>query len=173
MYSTLKIIYFPCVVYSHTWFTKFNKWTKHFLIKIYLSFYSQKGPWFVISWEIDGETYTQRGDFFLSHIFFQESMGANACSPTESRIIRDDLTLCSVACPWFDSRFSALSKSDHSMVLNMWSPSGYKPVRPDCPDTLSSPCLLITTWQLVKAHGVTRNKLKIHVICYITLAKPL
>ena len=30
------------------------------------------------------------------------------------------------------------------------------------------PCLLITTWQLVKAYGVTRNEPKIHGICFIT-----
>ena len=60
-----------------------------------------------------------------------------------------------------------LSKSDH-VVLIMLSPSGYTPVRPQCPDTSSSSCLLIKMWQLTKAHGVTRNKLKIHVICYIT-----
>ena len=36
-----------------------------------------------------------------------------------------------------------------------WSPSGYTPARPAYPDALPSPCLLITTWQLVKAHGVT------------------
>ena len=30
-------------------------------------------------------------------------------------------------------------------------------------------CLLITMWQLIKAHGVTRNEPKIHGICYIIL----
>ena len=35
-------------------------------------------------WEIDGETYTQRGDFFLSHIFFQEPEGANACTSLQA-----------------------------------------------------------------------------------------
>ena len=60
-----------------------------------------------------------------------------------------------------------LSKSD-CVVLITWSPFGYTHFGPD---VLSSCCLLITTWQLVKAHGVTRNEPKIHVICYIT--KPL
>ena len=32
----------------------------------------------------------------------------------------------------------------------------------------SVPNVLSYPWQLVKAHGVTRNKPKIHVICYIT-----
>ena len=60
-----------------------------------------------------------------------------------------------------------LSKSD--CVDITWSPSGYTPVGPDCPDALPSPCLLITIWQLVKAHEVTRNKPKIYVTCYITI----
>ena len=64
-------------------------------------------------------------------------------------------------------RFSALSKSHH-VVLITWSPSSYTPVRPKWPDAPSSSCLLIKMWKLTKAHGVTRNKPKIHVICYIT-----
>ena len=48
-----------------------------------------------------------------------------------------------------------------------WFPSGYTPAQPAYPE---SPCLLITTWQLVKAHGVTRNEPKIHVNShYITI----
>ena len=35
-------------------------------------------------WEIDGETYTQRADFFLRHIFNQEQGGANACTPLQA-----------------------------------------------------------------------------------------
>ena len=58
------------------------------------------------------------------------------------------------------------SKSDHVVIT--WSPSGYTPVVPYYPDVLSSPYLLITTWQIVKAHRVTSNEPKIHVICYIT-----
>ena len=59
------------------------------------------------------------------------------------------------------------SKCDRVVIT--WSPSGCIPVGPDCPDALPYPCLLITTWQLVKEHRVTRNEPKIHVICYITL----
>ena len=58
-----------------------------------------------------------------------------------------------------------LSKSAH-VVLITWSPSGYIPVGPNFPDAL--PCILITTWQLVKAHGVIKNEPKIHVLSYIT-----
>ena len=75
--------------------------------------------------------------------------------------------LWSAACPSPDTRFSAVSKSDRVVIT--WSPSGYTPVVPDCPDALSAPCFLITTWQLVKAHGVTRNEPKIHFICYLTV----
>ena len=64
---------------------------------------------------------------------------------------------------------STLSKSDFGYhVVITWSPSGYTPVGPDCPDAMSLPCLLIPTWQLVKAHRVTRNQPKIHVIYYTT-----
>ena len=60
-----------------------------------------------------------------------------------------------------------LSKSDR-VVLITWSPSGYTPVQPECSEVPSSSCLLIKMGQLTKAHGVTRNEPKIHVICYIT-----
>ena len=61
----------------------------------------------------------------------------------------------------------SLPKSDRVLLIT-WSPSSYTPVRPECPDVLLSSCLLIKMWQLTKAHGVTRNEPKIHVICYIT-----
>ena len=126
---------------------------KHFFKKYISHFILERGTQFVVSWEIDGETYTQRDDFFLSHIFLREQ--------------GDDLTpligcvsLARLSILW------PLSKSDRVVIT--WSPSGYTLVRPDCADALPSPCLLITMWQLVKAHGVTRNEPKIHVICHIT-----
>ena len=139
--------------------TSLEKYLSHFIL--------EKGPRSVVSWEIDGETYTQRGYFFLSHIFFREpGVPTFASPPPGSRVIREVRNATDrlrVPGPTPDSL--ALSKSD--LVIITWSPSGYTPVGPDCLDVLSSLCLLITTWQLVKAHGVTRNKLKIHVICYI------
>ena len=59
------------------------------------------------------------------------------------------------------------------VVLITWSTSGYTPVGSDCSDALSSPSLLIKTWQLVIAHRVTRNEPKIHVICYIIVSLTL
>ena len=112
------------------------------------------------------EKYTQRGEFFLSNIFFWESGGCQRlhshCKPYRQRRpnVSDRLRV-------HRPRFSALSKSAR-VVLITWSLSGYTPAGLDCPDALSSPCLLITTWQLIKAHGITRNEPKIHVICYIT-----
>ena len=63
-------------------------------------------------------------------------------------------------------RFSPLCPN---MVIT-WSPPGYTPVRPECPDALSSSCLQIKMWQLAKALGVTWNEPKIHFICYIKRA---
>ena len=135
---------------------KFNERTKHFFIKIYLSFYSQKSPQFVVCWEIDGETYTRRGDFFRG------PGGANACTPLQAETpLIGCVSLARLPI------LSSLSKSNR-VVLIMWPPSGYTPVGPNCPDALSSPYLLITTWQLVKAYRVTRNEPKIHIIRYIT-----
>ena len=83
------------------------------------------------------------------------------CKPYHQR------SLWPAAYPWLDSRFSALClKSDHVVIT--WSPPGYTPVEPDRPDALSFLCLLITMWQLVKAHWVTRNEPKIHVVYRIT-----
>ena len=138
----------------------FMKNEEHVYIKYISHFIFERGPQFVVSLrerERDGETYTQRGDFFLCHIFFREPTLAPSCKPYRQRRPR---RLCSTP----DSL--PLSKSDRGVIT--WSPSGYTPVGPDCSDALPSPCLLITTWQLVKAHGVTRNEPKIHVICYIT-----
>ena len=120
----------------------------------------------LLIWEIDGETYTEWGLLLVPYIL----LGARGCQclhPLASRIVRDVWDASDrlhVSASTLDTLL--LSKSDH--IIIMWSPSGYTPVGPNCPDRLPSPCLLITTWQLAKAHGVTRNEPKIHVICYIT-----
>ena len=60
-----------------------------------------------------------------------------------------------------------LSKS-HCMVLIPWSPSGYTPVQPECPDH----AVLFTNQNVTvcQAHRVTRKEPKIHGICYITFS---
>ena len=140
-----------------------NEWT-HFFIKIYLSHLTHERVDVFVVWEMDGDTYIQREDFFFPYLL----PGARGCqrlhplassSETSSvrlRVHRSTVILCTS------------SKSDHAVFIT-WSPSGYTPVRPECPDTPSSSCLLIKTWQLTKAHGVTRNEPKIRVICYIIL----
>ena len=121
----------------------------------------------LLVWEIDWESYTQIGDF-SSHIFFREPKGANACTPVQAMSSERSETPL-IGCMSLATLLilSTLSKSD-SVVIT-WSPSGYTPAMTRWHNALSSPCLLITTWQLVKAHGVTRNEPKIHVICYIIL----
>ncbi len=108
--------------------------------------------------------YTQRGYFFLPRIFFLGPGDVNACTPMQAVSSETPLIGCvSLARPPI---LCTLSISDRVVIT--WSPSGYTPVGPDCPDALSSHRLQITTWQLVKTHGVTRNEPKMHVICYIT-----
>ena len=112
----------PCICIKRVWYyvvysavslwtmrnvIKDNEQTKHFFIKIYLLFYSRKGP-FVVSlrdrwWDI----YSERGPLLVPYLL----LGARGCQRLHTRashIVRDDLTLWSVACPWLDSRFSAL-----------------------------------------------------------------
>ena len=96
--------------------------------------------------------------------------GCQRLHPLASHFVRDDLTLQSAACASLDSWFS-----DLCLNLTVWFSYQVVSFRLHTrwnwlPDLLSSPCLLITTWQLVKAHGVTRNEPKIHVICYIIIA---
>ena len=117
-----------------------------------------------------GETYTQREDFFFPYLL----PGARGCqhlhslaSSSETPLI-DCMSLAWLRVPCSTVILCTLSKSE-CVVLITWSPSSYTPVWPKWPDIPSSSCLLIKMWQLVKAHGVTRNEPKIHVICYITL----
>ena len=140
-----------------------NGWNTFLYKNISLIFFSKRADSLLLVWEIDGETYTQRRDFFLSHIFFREPGGANVCNPLVSHVIRE------VRDASDQLRVPGLTPNS-LFCLNMttWLSRGLLPVGPVCSDALSSPCLQITTWQLDKAHGITRNELKIHVICYIT-----
>ena len=81
----------------------------------------------LLVWEIDGETYTQRGDFFSSHTFFREPGSANAFTPLQAVSSERSETPPIGCASLARSRFSAPSKSDR-VVLIAWSPSGYTPV---------------------------------------------
>ena len=69
--------------------------------------------------------------------------------------------LWSAVCPWLDCD-SLHSKSDCMVSFRLHTCCTRVP--------WSRCCLLIKMWLLAIAHGVTWNKLKIHVICYITLS---
>ena len=131
-------------------------------IYIYNHFILKRSTQFVVSWDIDGETYTQIRDFLLSIIFFREPGVANAC-PFSLLAVSSEKPL--IGCLFLArQRFSAVCSN-----LTAWfSWSGLLPVThlfyPVVLIVL--PCLLITTWQLVKAYRVIRNELKIHGICY-------
>ena len=134
----------------------------HFFIKIYLSHFILERVMFL--WcVIDGwRDISQREDFFFSYLL-PGARGCQCLHPLQAR----QRCLWSVACPTLDCDSLHLFKSDR-VVLITWSSSGYTPVWPECPDAPSSFCLLIKIWQLTKAHEVTWNEPKIHVICYIT-----
>ena len=135
----------------------------HFLIKnISLTLYSRKGWCFCSVWEMGGETNTQIEDSLFPYLL----PGARACQCLHPLASSSEPPL--IGCvSLVRLRFSALC-----LNLTAWfSSRGLLPVThllyPTALIVLS--CLLITTWQLVKAHVVTRNEPKIHVICYITI----
>ena len=99
---------------------KDNERTKHF------HFILKRGPLFVISWEIDGGTYTQREDVLL--YLLPGVRGCQRLHPLASRNTTDRLRV-----PRSTAILCTLSKSD-CVVLITWSPSGYSPVVPDCLD---------------------------------------
>ena len=107
------------------------------------------------------DIYSERG---LLPISSSRSQGVPTLAPP-CKLIRDDLISCvSLA----RLRISALCPN-----LTAWfSSHGLLPVThllyPSAKIVLA--CLLITAWQFVIAHGVTRNEPKIHGICYITLS---
>ena len=132
------------------------QWTNetHFFAKIYLSYFIlERGTQFVVSlrdrWR---DIYILReGTSFAPYLL----LGARGCQclyPFASRIVRR---------PNASNRLcihGSTLDSDRPDCLNLtvwftWSPSGYTAAQPAYPDALPSPCLLITTWQLVKAHG--------------------
>ena len=72
-------------IFLFTPFVVFMNNEEHEYIKnISLILFSKGAHSLLLVWEIDGETYTQGGDFFLSHIFFREPRNANACTPLQA-----------------------------------------------------------------------------------------
>ena len=147
------------MLYSHDLRNLMNERT-HFFIKIYLSHFILERVDVSVVYERWVERHIPRERTSSSHIFFRESGGANACTPLQARQRPSDR----LRVPRTTEILCTRSKSDR-VVLITWSPSGYTPVRPELTAmTLSSSFSLIKMWQLGKAHGVTRNKPKIHVI---------
>ena len=114
-------------IIKHNLRTSMNERNTFLYKNISLTLYSQEGWCFCSVWEMGGETYTQREDFFFPYLF----PGARGCQrlhPLASRDTSDRLcVLRSIAI------LCTQSKSDR-MVLIMWSPSSYIPVVPECPD---------------------------------------
>ena len=142
----------------------FNERTNTLLYKnISHTLYFRKGWCFYGVWEMGGETYTQREDFFFPYLL----PGTSGCQRLQP-LASSSETLLDGCVSHARLRFSALC-----LNLTAWfSSRDPLPVThlfdPECPDAPSSSCLLIKMWQLTKAHGVTWNEPKIHVICYIT-----
>ena len=159
------------VVYSHTntsgniikhyLRTSMNDRTHFFIKNISHTFILERVEFSVVC-ERWVERHILRERTSSSHIFFREPGGANACAHLQARQRQPDR----LRVPRSTAIF-CLSKPAR-VVLITRSPSGYTPIRSECPDAPSSSCLLIKMWQLTKAQGVTRNEPKIHVICYIT-----
>ena len=139
--------------------TSMNEWT-HFFIKIYLSHF--------ILERVDVSVVCER--WVERHIYSERGLllpGARGCQRLHPLASSSEVLL--IGCVFLAQlQFSALY-----LNLTAWfSSRGLLPVThllyPTALIMLSSSCLLIKMWQFAKAHGVTRNELKIHVICYIT-----
>ena len=122
----------------------------HFFIKIYLiHFILKRGPSFVVSWEIDGEIiYSERG--LLLPISSSGSQGVPTLAPP-CNLVRDASARLRVPCS--TAILCTQSKSDR-VVLITWSPSGYIPVVPECPDRV---VISLFTHHSVTARQSTRG----------------
>ena len=83
------------MLYTHDLRNSMNERT-HFFIKIYLSHFILERVDVSVCVRDGGETYKTEDSPF--HIFFQEPVGANACTPLQARQRR----LWSAACPWLN-----------------------------------------------------------------------
>ena len=136
-----------------------RQWTNetHFFIKIYLShFILERGTQFVVSLRVRWrDIYSERGLLLAPYLL----PGAKGCQrlhpPLESRIVRDVRDASDRLCT-----LRSTLDSDWTVVLISHDPL---PVTHLLDRPTLTHCLLITTWQLVKAHGVARKEPKIHV----------
>ena len=130
----------------------------HFFIKIYLSLFILERVDVSVVCERWVERHILRERTSSSHIFSRKPGGVNASS-SETPLI-DCVSharlrfsaLCLNLTAWF-------SLSDPLLVTHLFDLSAL--ARSHLP-------VYKKLWQLTKAHGVTRNEPKIHVICYIT-----
>ena len=129
----------------------------HFFIKIYISFYSRKGPtvWCYLR-DRRRNIYSDRGLLLIPYLI----PGARGCQRLHPLASLSETTSDRLRVPRSTAIRCILSKSPR-VVFITWSPSAYPSA------LIALPCLLLTTWQLVKVHGITRNEPKIHGICYI------
>ena len=106
------------------------QWTNETLLykNISLILFSKETHRLLLVWEIDGETYTQREDFFP--YLSSGSQGVPTLAPP-CQLVKDASDRLRV--PRSTAILCTLSKSDR-VVLITWSPSGYTPVVPECPD---------------------------------------
>ena len=151
------------VLYSHNpctnLRTSMNERNTLLYKNISLTHYSRKG-WFFVGWvwEMGGETYTKRKDFF------QEPGGCQRLPPLASSSETPLIGCISLARLRFSASVKIWPRGSHPVIPFQL------PVRPESSDAPSSPCLPIKMWQLTKAYGVTRKETKMHVISYITIA---
>ena len=85
--TTTTFISTSTVVYSAVslWTTiKDNERTTLLYKNISLILFPKRANGLLLVWEINGETDTQIGDFFVFHIFFREPGGSNACIPLQA-----------------------------------------------------------------------------------------
>ena len=133
----------------------------HFFIKIYLSHFILERVDVSVVCERWVERHILRERTSFSHIFFPEPGGANGCTLFQA-VVRVPLMYLIGCVTLAQLRFSALCPHGYHHVVSFR-------LHTCCTWVLwSRCCLLIKMWQLAKAHGVTWNKPKIHVICYIT-----
>ena len=141
-------------IIKHNLRTSMNERT-HFFIKIYLSHFILERVDVSEMCERWVERHILGERTSSSHIFFRE-LGVPTLAPT-CKLVRDASDRLRV--PRSTPILCTLSKTSR-VVLITWSPSGYIPVVPDCPD-----CAIIFLFtnqnvKLAKAHGVTRNEPK-------------